>query len=92
VIERNVREHDDPRAEHVRRVVASAQPGFDNGDVDPSGREREERRRGHDLELRRAARMRSYLCDRRLEVRLRSGDANPLAPASNVRRQIRAHA
>ena len=40
--------------EHVRRVVAPAEPRLDDGDVDPGCGELGERRRGDDLELRRA--------------------------------------
>ena len=92
MIERNVREHDDPCAKDVRCVVPAAEPGFDDGDVDAGVGEGEERCGRHDFELRRVARLRPHLRDRRLEVGLLSTDANPLAPASDVRRQIRADA
>ena len=45
VLEPDVREQDDVRAEHVRRVVAAAEPGLDHRDVDPARRELGERRR-----------------------------------------------
>jgi len=92
VLERHIREDDDGGIKDVVRVVATAETRLHHRDIDLRFREREQRSRGHDLELCRGARMRSYPRDRRLEVRLRSGDTNPLAPASNVRRQIRAHA
>ena len=74
VVERDVREHDDPRAQDVRRVVAAAEPRLDHGDVDLRLGECEERRRGDDLELRRVPRMRPHPRDGRVEVRLGAVD------------------
>ena len=54
VLETDVREQHDARAQHVRRVVAAAEPGLDDGDVDAGGGERRQRRRRDRLELRRA--------------------------------------
>ena len=51
----DVRQHDDPRVEHVRRVVAAAEPGLDDGDVDLLRGELGKGRGGQHLELGRAA-------------------------------------
>ena len=53
VLEPDVREQDDARAKHVRRVVPPAEPGLDDGDVDAGVGEGGERGSGDDLELRR---------------------------------------
>ena len=68
MLERDVREHDDPRVEHVRRVVAPAEPRLDHGDVDLARRELGERGGGQHLELRRAVGVRPDARERALEV------------------------
>ena len=65
----DVREHDDARVEHVRRVEPAAEPRLDDGDVDLRCRELGERGGGHHLELGRAersaaGRTRSSACSR----------------------------
>ena len=53
VLERDVRQHLDRRAEDVRRVVAAAEPRLDDGDVDLRRRELGQGGGGEHLELRR---------------------------------------
>ena len=55
VLEPDVGQQHDAGAQHVRRVVAPAEPGLDDGDVDLGGGERSQRRGRDRLELRRAA-------------------------------------
>ena len=56
VVEPDVREEHDAGSKDVRRVVAAAEPGLDDGNVDARVRERRERGSRDDLELRRASR------------------------------------
>ena len=93
VVERDVREHDDARAQDVRRVVAAAEPGLDDGDVDRRVGEREQRGGG---ERPRTASP-PPACGRtrataRSKSASRAADADPLAPAAHVRREVRADA
>ena len=91
VLERDVRQHDDPRVEHVRRVVPAAEAGLDDGDVDLARGELGERGGRQHLELRRARRVRPDARERRLEVgvaRRRPGSAPPSrARAARCRRR-----
>jgi hypothetical protein len=91
VLERDVRQDDYPRAEHVRRVQPPAEPGLDHRDVHARGRESEQRRSGQHLELRRADPLRrgTHRLDRRLEIRLAPVHPDPLGPPGHVRREIR---
>ena len=51
VLQRHVRQHDDAcRVEHVRRIVAAAEPGLDDGGVGVRIAERHERRRRQHFE------------------------------------------
>ena len=93
VLERHVRQHDDAgRVEDVRRVVATAEPGLDDGRLDVRIAERDERRRREHLELRRAEPFgrRPNGCERGLEVGLGAVDPDALRPRAHVRRQVRA--
>ena len=54
VLEPHVRQQDDPRAQHVRRIVAPAETRFHDRCIDPRVGERGQRRSGDRLELRRA--------------------------------------
>ena len=92
VVERDAREHDDLRAEDVRGVVAAAESRLDDGDVDPRVGEREQGRRGQGLELR-GSQGRGPGSDPgggAFEVGLLAADADPLAPAADVRGHVRA--
>ena len=51
MLEPDVGEHDDGRAEHVGRVPAAAQAGLDDGDVDLAAGELGEGGGGQQLEL-----------------------------------------
>ena len=88
MLEPDVREENDPRPEHVRRVVAPAQPGLHDGDVDARGGKCGERCGRHDLELGRgeALRLRPHAHHGLVEVCFPSIDADPLAPARDVGR------
>ena len=90
VIEADVRQQDDARVDHVRRVMASAEARLDHGDVDLLLSELRECRRGEDLELRRAFRARANALDGGFEARVLAGDLDALAPAAHVRRRVRA--
>jgi hypothetical protein len=92
VVERNVRQHDDARAQHVRRIVAAAEPGLHDSNVDLRLGECEQRCGGQCFELRRAELdgLRLHARDGVLEVRLLAADPDSLAPAAHVRREIRA--
>ena len=90
VVERDVRQQDDARVDHVRRVVASAEARLDNGDVDLLLSELRECRRGEDLELRRAFRVGANALDGGFEARVLAGDLDALAPAAHVRRRVSA--
>ena len=92
VVERDVRQHDDRRVEHVRRVVAPAEPRLDHGHVDLARRELGQRGRREHLELRRALRVRANARERALEVGVLAVDLDPLGPAAHVRRDVRADA
>ena len=87
MLERDVREHDDARLEHVRRVVAPAETRLDDGDVDPGLRKRREGRRRQNLELRRSDPLgrAADSGDGALEVGVLAADADALAPAAHVR-------
>ena len=92
VIEADVRQQDDGGVEHVRRVVASTEPGLDDRGVDLVRRELSERRGGQHLELRGADRDRgrAHAADRALEVGLLPAAPDPLAPPADVGREVRA--
>ena len=79
------------RAEHVRGVEASAEPGLDDGDVDLARGELGEGRGAERLKLRRLLRLRLRPdpLDRRLEVGLLTVDCDPLRPRADVRRDRR---
>ena len=80
VLERDVRQHDDPRVEDVRRVEPAAEPGLDDGDVDLARGELGERGGGEHLELRRARRRAAGRARAPLEIgvaRRRPGSAPP---------------
>ena len=51
VLEPDVGQHDDRRAQHAGRVVAPAEAGLDDRDLDPAPRQLVERRGGDQLEL-----------------------------------------
>jgi hypothetical protein len=95
VLERHVGEHDDLAREHVGRVIAAAETGFDRGHLDTRGGElREGGRRDH-LELRRLQRLSAAVAhapERPLEIGLGAVHADPLRPAAHVRRDRRAGA
>ncbi len=57
VLEPDVRQQDDARVDHVRRVVAAAEPGLDRSDLRSARGEVGERGRGERLELRRVDRL-----------------------------------
>ena len=80
--------------EHVGRVQPAAEPGLDDRDLDACRRELGERRRRQHLELRRAGPLggRPDALERLLEVGVLAVDLDPLAPAGDVRRGVRAHA
>ena len=80
MLEPDVREEHDPGSEHVRRVVAPAEAGLDNGNVDPGVRERDERSRRDDLELRRAQRLGG-----RARMRATVGSKSASSPSSRIR-------
>ena len=92
VLEPDVREQDDVRAEDVRRVEPAAEPGLDDGDVDVAGRELGERGRADRLELGRLLRLGlgPDASDRRLEVGLLAVDRIRSAQPADVRRDCRA--
>ena len=90
MVARDVREDDDAGVEHVRRVVAAAEPGLDDGDVDPARRELGERSRREHLELRRSGGVRADARERGVEVCVCAVDLDPLRPAAHVRRHVRA--
>ena len=92
VLEPDVRQQDDARAKHVRRVVPAAETRLDHCDVDGGVREGCERGRGDRFELRRAELLRggADAADCGLEVRLPSFQPDPLGPAYDVRRDRRA--
>ena len=92
VLERNVREHDDPGREDVRRVEPSSQPGLDDRDVDSLLGELGKGRRGDHLELRRPRGVGLDAGKRRGDVGVGSVDLDPLRPAPHVRRDVRARA
>ncbi len=73
VVEPDVRQEHDARSKDVRRVVAAAEPGLDDGNVDARVGERRERGSRDDLELRRSQLFRDWAnaSYRDLEVRLR---------------------
>ena len=92
VLQPDVRQHLNRRAKDVGRIVAPAEPGLDDGDVDAGRRKLGEGRGGEHLELRRLERLGlgTHALDRRLEVRFFPAHADPLAPAAHVWREIRA--
>ena len=92
VLEPDVRQQDDVRAEDVRRVEPAAEARLDDRDVDLARRELGERRRADRLELRRLLRLRLRpdARDGGLEVGLLAVDRDPLGPAADVRRDRRA--
>jgi hypothetical protein len=89
VLEADVRQQHDPGIEHVRRVVATAEPGLDRGCFQAALREIGEGCRRQDLELRRTDgfSVGSDARDRALETRLVRVEA--LMPAGHVRRRVR---
>jgi hypothetical protein len=105
VLQPDVREHDDRRAQHAGRVVAPAEAGLDHCDLDPAPRELVERGRRQHLELRHAVALFEPAVDLRgrgrraldrgaeggrLEVGVADPDA--LGEAREVRREERARA
>ena len=99
VLEPDVRQQDDPGAEDVRRVVAAAEAGLDDGDVDLRVGERGQRGSGDRLELRRADLLRRRPDARAAPPRgrpggRRAGSARPTsaraARSSSRRRALRA--
>ena len=90
VLERDVGEDLDRRPQHVRRVVPAAEPRLDDRDVDARGGELRERRGGQELELGRPQTLggSANALDCRLEVGLLTANANALAPAADVRREV----
>ena len=84
MLEPDVREEDDARAQDVRRVEPPAEPRLDDGDVDPRLGECRESRRRDDLELRRlqTLRGRPNALHRRLEVGLGTVDAGSARSSS----------
>ena len=91
VLEPDVRQQDDARADDVRGVVPAAEPCLDDGDVDACLGERVEGGGGDRLELRRtdALGCRANARQRRGEVRRQAVDPDPLAPRPHMWRERR---
>ena len=89
VLEPDVRQQDDPRADDVRCVVPAAEPCLDDGDVDACLGERVEGGGGDRLELRRidALGCGANARQRRGQVGRRAVDPDPLAPRPHVGRE-----
>ena len=92
MLERDVRQVNDRRVEDVRRVEPAAEPGLDRGDVDSLRGELGQRGSRQRLELRRSQPLgrRPHSADGTLEA-LGVG-VEPLLPAGDVRRRVRADA
>jgi hypothetical protein len=92
VLEADVGEDDRDRVEDVCRVEPPAQPRLHGRRGRAGGGELRERGSGERFELRRAdlLRRRPDARDRLLEVRLLPADPDPLAPAHDVRGDVRA--
>ena len=92
VLEPHVRQQDDPRAQHVRRVVAAAETRLHDGDVDLRIGERGQRRGRDRLELRRPDPLggRPDAPQRGRQVGRPAVEPDPLLPAAHVRRDRRA--
>ena len=88
MVERDVREHHDPRAvEDVGRVVAATEPRLDRGRFDLVVSIGDEGDRGDDLELRRPDLFgrRADMLDQLVERDLRAVDPDALAPGADMR-------
>ena len=92
VFQRDVREQDDLGVDDVRRVEPSAEPRLDDRRVHAPFRELEQRRRGLDLELRRSELLRGTADARDGPLEASLITIQPLVPACDVRRRVRAHA
>ena len=105
VLEADRGQHGHPRGDHVGRVEAAAEPGLDHRDLDPRRGEGDERGRRVGLELgHRLALVEGPVDDldrlrdplgrgaEGLLGELGAADADPLAPAAVVRRQVGAGA
>src|SRR5262245_18284343 len=92
VLEGDVGEQNDLGVDHVRSVEPPAEPRFDDGNVHSLLGELEQRRRGQDLELRRAELLRGTANPRDGPLEARLVTIKPLVPARDVRRRVRAHA
>ena len=92
VLEPDVREQDDARADDVRGIVPAAEPGLDDRDVDVAPAANAVEGGGSDrLELRRADALgrRPNARERRRQVRRQAVDPDPLAPRPHVWRERR---
>ena len=92
VFERDVGEQDDLGVDDVRRVEPSAEPGLDDRRVHALFRELEQRRGGQDFELRRPELLRGTADPRDGPLEAGLVTIQPLVPACDVRRGVRAHA
>ena len=90
VLEGDVGEDDDGRAQDVGRVVPSSEPRLDNRDLDARRGELGEGGRRQRLELRRLDRLRlpAHAIERGLEIGIPTADADPLGPGEHVRRGV----
>src|SRR3954469_25175397 len=92
VLERNIGEQNDLRADDVRRVEPTPEAGFDDGHLDVSVGEVEKRGRCQHLELRGPDLLRGVANARDGPFEARWITIQPLVPAGNVWRGVRAHA
>jgi hypothetical protein len=92
VLQRNVREQDDLGVDDVRRVEPPPKPRFDDCDVHPLLGELEERSGGENLELCRPELLRGTANPRDGPLEAGLVTIQPLVPAGDVRRGVRAHA
>ena len=92
VLERDVREQDDLGVDDVRRVEPASEAGFDDRCVDVPLGEVEQRRRGQRLELGCVELLRGVANARDGPLEARAITIQPLVPAGDVRRGVRADA
>ena len=92
VLQRDVGQQDDLGVDDVRRVEPSAEPRLDDRDVHALLRELEQRGRGQHLELRRPELLRGTANARDGPLEACLVTIEPLVPAGDVRRGVRARA
>ena len=92
VLERDVREQDDLGVDDVRRVEPASETRFDDRCFDVTLGEVEERGCGQRLELGRVELLRGVANARDGPFEARGITIQPLVPAGDVRRGVRAHA